>query len=311
VFTVCSVSGPATRDGFRAWSSAYVGSSLADEVWFPEGIDSFSGRIRRQSLQDLLLVDVEADPFGNRWTSGSPVAQYIGVSVTTRSFTERVVLGDRSEFVSNSSVDIWDAAALLESEALSPMAQTIVLVPKTALHMHGRCTLLRDAAVERDEASLRLLRSILLTVAADADQYGQSAAAAARNCIVELLQSVLRGRGGRSTGAVSGSMRMSVSRWVDDNLHLGQISPAQAAEHHGISVRSLHRLFADTGDSFGSLVRRRRLDRACRDLVQTGDMVQTIAMRWGYADASQFINEFKRVYGTTPAAYRRSAAAAA
>jgi AraC family transcriptional activator of tynA and feaB len=311
VLTTCEASGPVTTDRVRAWANAYVGSRLADEVWFPEGSAFFSGRLTRRSLQDLVLVEVEADPFGSRWGSDSPVAQHIGVSVTTRPFEERVVLGDRSEYVSNSFVDIWDAAALVEAEVLSPMAQTIVLVPKAALHMHGKCVLLRDATVERDGATLRLLRSVLLSMASDAERYSQAASMAARNCVVELLQSVLRDSRARSTGAVSGSMRMSVSRWVDDNLHLGQISPSQAAEQHGISVRSLHRLFADTGDSFGSLVRRRRLDRACRDVVQTGDMVQSIAMRWGYADASQFINEFKRAYGVTPAAFRRAEACAA
>jgi AraC family transcriptional activator of tynA and feaB len=39
--------------------------------------------------------------------------------------------------------------------------------------------------------------------------------------------------------------------------------------------------------------------------------VQTIAMRWGYADASQFINEFKRAFGSTPAVYRKAHRSAA
>ncbi|GAA2882344.1 hypothetical protein GCM10020220_085800 [Nonomuraea rubra] len=116
----------------------------------------------------------------------------------------------------------------------------------------------------------------------------------ARNIVVELLaqrgaESIARPSG----AAVSEGMRLSVSRWIDDHVHLGQVLPAQAAEQHGISVRSLHRLFADSGESFGSLVRRRRLERACRDLLHTDDMVQTIAMRWGYADASHFINDSK------------------
>jgi AraC-like DNA-binding protein len=34
--------------------------------------------------------------------------------------------------------------------------------------------------------------------------------------------------------------------------------------------------------------------------------VQTIATRWGYADASHFISEFRRAHGTTPADYRAS-----
>jgi AraC family transcriptional activator of tynA and feaB len=302
------VNGPGIPERVRAWSNAYVASGIADEVWFPEAVTAFHGKLRRRTVQDLVLVDVEADPFGARWTSTSRAADYVGVSVNTRTFSERVVLGDRSEFVSTTSaVDLWDATVLVESEILDPMAQTVLLVPKSALHMSRNCSLLlRDAMTEGDKALLRLLRRVILAVAADADRFGDAAAGAARNAVVELLLSVVQERRQPSGGAVSESMRLAVSRWVDENLPLGQLAPAQAAAQHGISVRSLHRLFADTGDSFGSLVRRRRLDRARRDLLQTDDMVQTIAMRWGYADASQFINEFKRSHGGTPAAYRKA-----
>jgi AraC family transcriptional regulator, positive regulator of tynA and feaB len=71
-------------------------------------------------------------------------------------------------------------------------------------------------------------------------------------------------------------------------------------------VRSPHRLFASSGETFGSMVRGRRLARARRDLAATGDMIQSIAVRWGYADASHFISEFTRVHGVTPAGFRRS-----
>jgi AraC family transcriptional activator of tynA and feaB len=300
------VRGPVGPERIRAWSTAYVGSRIADAVWIPERLTAFHGRIRRRALQDLLLVDVEADPFGVRWTSGSTAAGYVGVSVNTRRFTERVVLGDQQEFVSTTSVDLWDATILIETEILSPMAQTVLLVPKSALHMSPSSSLLlRDPSKEHDRALLRLLRNVVLAVSADADRFGPAAASAARNAVVDLMLSVVQERREPAGGAVSEGMRLAVSRWVDENLHLGQLAPGQAADHHGISVRSLHRLFSDSGDSFGSLVRRRRLERACRDLLQTDDMVQTIAMRWGYADASQFINEFKRVHDSTPAAYRR------
>ncbi|MGY1746531.1 helix-turn-helix transcriptional regulator [Blastococcus sp. SYSU D00695] len=303
-FEVSGLSGP---ERVRAWSRAWAASGIADAASVPEQATDFHGRIRRRSLHDLVVVDVEADPFTSLWDSTSVAAGYVGISVNTRRFRERVVYGDRREFVATSSVDVWDPTILVESEVLGPMAQKVLLVPKTALHMGKNCSLLlRDAHTEHDQALLRLLRSVVLSVAADADRFGASAAVAARNAVVDLLLSVVQERRQPSGVAVSESMRLAVSRWVDENLHLGQLSPAQAAEKHGISVRSLHRLFSDSGDSFGSLVRRRRLDRAGRDLLQTDDMVQSIAMRWGYADASQFINEFKRAHGSTPAAHRKA-----
>jgi AraC family transcriptional activator of tynA and feaB len=300
------VDGPVTPERRREWSRAYASSKIADFAVIPKHATSFHGRLRTRSLQDLLLIDVEADPFVTRWGTGSPAARYIGISANTLPFPERVVLGQRTELLAERPVDVWDGGMLVEAETLAPMAQTMLLVPKRALHMGEDAPLVLDDVIDdRDAGSLRLLRSVLLAVAEEADGLGPLAAIAARNAIVDLLLSIGQDRKPQAGAAVSESMRVSVLRWIDDHLHLGQIPPAKAAEQHGISVRSLHRLFADTGESFGALIRRRRLERARADLLRSDDMVLSIAMRWGYADASHFIAEFRRVHGTTPAAYRR------
>jgi AraC family transcriptional activator of tynA and feaB len=300
------VTGPTPRERLRAWSNAYVGSRIADAVWIPDSVTSFRGRMRRRSIRDLVLVEVESDPFGARWTSASTAAEYVGVSVKTRAFEERVVMGDRRQFVSTTSMDVWDATLLVEAESLSPMAQTMVLVPKAALRMsNDRSLLVADGSTDQDEALLRLLRSVVLAVAADADRFGAAAAAAARNAVVDLLSSLVQERCRPSGAAVSEYMRLAVIAWVDENLSRGALSAREAADQHGISLRSLHRLFQETGDSFGSLVRRRRLEGAGRDLLRTGDMVQSIAMRWGFADASHFISQFKAAHGMTPTAFRQ------
>ncbi|MGY1745095.1 helix-turn-helix transcriptional regulator [Blastococcus sp. SYSU D00695] len=301
------VSGPADGARMRAWSAAYVGSGVADAVWIPEEVTAFRGRLRRRMVQDVVVVDVESDPFGARWTSSSPAAGYVGVSVKTRMFAERVVLGDQREFVSTTSMDVWDAAVLVEAESLDPVAQTMLLVPKSALHMSSSCSLRQeDVLREADAGLLAVLRSVVLAVAANADRFDAAAAAAARGAVVDLLLGVVRDRRQPSGAAVSEAMRLAVCRWVEENLATGNLSAERAAEAHSISVRSLHRLFGDSGDSFQSLVRRRRLDRAGRDLLQTDDAVQAIAMRWGYSDASHFTNAFKRAHGSTPLAYRRA-----
>ncbi|MGY1744946.1 helix-turn-helix transcriptional regulator [Blastococcus sp. SYSU D00695] len=298
------VSGPVDPARLRAWSAAYVGSGIADAVWIPEQLTAFRGRLRRRMVQDIALIDVESDPFGSRWTTGTAAAEHIGVSVKTRTFTERVVLGDNREFVSTTSMDVWDASILVEAEVLDPMAQTMLLVPKSALHMSPSCSLRRSAAVGADEPTLAVLRSLVLAVTANADRFDATSAAAARDAVVDLLLCVVRERRLPPGAAVGDAMRVAVCRWVEENLPLGNLTAEQAAEHHGISVRSLHRLFTESGDSFRSLVRRRRVAGAGRDLLRTDDLVQTIAMRWGYYDASQFINEFKRAHGSSPAAYR-------
>ncbi|MEU1519875.1 helix-turn-helix domain-containing protein [Streptomyces sp. NPDC005811] len=300
--------GPVGSDAVQWWGRACAAGLRADTFWFPAGRTTFRGRIHRRELVDLSLLEMEADPFALRWRRDSEADGYLGVSVSTRTFSERIVLGDRSEHVISTSVCVWDAAAMLESEILAPMAQTVLLVPKRALptRRFDLFPMKRDAALRDDAPPLQLLRAFMLAAAAQADHLGAATTSATRNAIVELLTSVLDDRCEPPSAVVTEGMRRSIIHWVEDRLHLGQVAPAQVADQHGISVRTLHRLFADRGETFGEMVRRRRLEQARRDLVATDDMVQTIAMRWGYADASQLITVFKRVHGVTPTSYRRS-----
>jgi AraC family transcriptional activator of tynA and feaB len=305
------VDGPATPETVRAWNDAVTSSRWADSVFIPTQQSSFAGNFRHRMLEDLVLLDAEAEPFGLRYQPGSEVSRYIGFSVNLGSYRERVVFEDGTEIVKSSPIDIWDTSWIRESETLGPMAIKAVFVPKSILQVRDTSRgVLHNAVTRNERGVVRLLRDFLLGVIDESDDLGPVGVASIRNAIVELMYALLHdgtpAQSMRSTAAVSDDMRRSICRWVDSRLQAGQISPSAAAEDHGISVRSLHRLFAGTGDTFGSLVRRRRLDRARRDLVGTNDMIQTIAVRWGYADASHFIYEFKRVHGTTPAAHRQA-----
>ena len=59
-----------------------------------------------------------------------------------------------------------------------------------------------------------------------------------------------------------------------------------------------------TGKSVVEWIIAGRLSAACNRLLHTDEMVEIIAERVGYADATHFIRLFRRMYGVTPAAWR-------
>lgn len=59
-----------------------------------------------------------------------------------------------------------------------------------------------------------------------------------------------------------------------------------------------------TGKSVVEWIIAGRLAEACNRLLHTDELVEIIAERVGYADATHFIRLFRRVYGSTPAAWR-------
>lgn len=105
-----------------------------------------------------------------------------------------------------------------------------------------------------------------------------------------------------------GALRTRCRAFIEAHLSDPDLSPAMVASAHHISLRHLHRLFEDTGDSVAGLIRRRRLDRARRDLLDPtlfGRPVAAVGARWGYTDPAHFNRAFKHAYGLPPAEFRR------
>jgi AraC family transcriptional regulator, positive regulator of tynA and feaB len=93
------------------------------------------------------------------------------------------------------------------------------------------------------------------------------------------------------------------------NLGNAELSPQQAADYLGISVRTLHSRFQQTGRSFGRWLLESRLEGcaiALRDANQRTLNISEIAYRWGFNDLSYFNKAFRAQFGMTPGEWRES-----
>lgn len=97
---------------------------------------------------------------------------------------------------------------------------------------------------------------------------------------------------------------------VLDGLHaFGDGTIALAAEAAGSSVRTLQRRLQAEKTSFARLQHERRLRRATRLLLATGEPVTEIAIALGYEDAANFTRAFRSYAGCSPTAFRSANAA--
>ncbi|WP_333777500.1 helix-turn-helix domain-containing protein [Streptomyces sp. IBSBF 3136] len=102
-----------------------------------------------------------------------------------------------------------------------------------------------------------------------------------------------------------------ILRFIDLNLGDADLSPDRIARAHHISVRYLHKLFADEGTTVGRRILQRRLEECRRELADRSRGTRTIAAvagRWGFASATHFSRVFRATYGLTPREWRDSAA---
>ncbi|MGH3903126.1 MAG: helix-turn-helix domain-containing protein [Pseudonocardiaceae bacterium] len=105
-----------------------------------------------------------------------------------------------------------------------------------------------------------------------------------------------------------GALLARIYSFIQQHLNDPALSPGMIAAAHGISTRSLHRLFHASDLTVTGWIRARRLDRCRRDLADPhfrARPVHAIAARWGLPDAAHFSRTFRAEYGLTPQAYRQ------
>jgi AraC-like DNA-binding protein len=129
--------------------------------------------------------------------------------------------------------------------------------------------------------------------------------------IEEKIWNVLRMAHGLSRGAERSTYHSlvldRVHQFLATNLRDPKLSPAMIAEHAGISVRQLNRLFAAEPDTLCAHIFAMRLD-ACRTDLRRRDTEQAsvseIAYSWGFRNISHFSRNFRERFGCTPSELR-------
>jgi AraC family transcriptional activator of tynA and feaB len=98
-----------------------------------------------------------------------------------------------------------------------------------------------------------------------------------------------------------------IQKFIDDNLSDPALAPAAIAAAADISVRHLHRLFANAGCTLGDCIRASRLERCRNDLANPrlrGKTITEIAFSWGFSDSAHFSRSFRRQFGLCPRTFR-------
>ena len=93
-------------------------------------------------------------------------------------------------------------------------------------------------------------------------------------------------------------------RWIEDNIH-HPLKIDDIAQKSGYSRWHLQRLFREhQGETLGSYIRRRRLQRAAEELLEWEGMIEDLALKYGYDSVHTFCRVFKQSFGLPPGAWR-------
>lgn len=277
----------------------------------PQDGPPFEAWVRRLWIDDVALVDCECSP-----CSGTRQRRHLAdtdgefvVVLITRAGSETVRQGDAETALRPGDAVVWDSTKPAWFDVGEPLSKRSLLIPRAALdEVNGRAWTTAGVVLHSEAPATRLLSSYLDTLSETLTALGSSAVAAARNATLELLIGALRVDGGvPSTSAAQPALRAAMDRYIERHLLDGAVSPNALATAHGVSMRTVNRIFNATGQTVGEVVRVRRLARARQELAESDSPVSTIAHRWGFSDTSHFSRSFKAHYGTSPTDYRLSA----
>ena len=203
------------------------------------------------------------------------------VVLMTRAGRESVSQGDAEAELRPGDALIWDSEKPARFSVWEPLSKRSLLIPRAALEeVNGRAWTPAGVTLNGEAPATRLLVSYLDALSATLPALGSSAVSAARNATLELLMGALRADGEvPSTSATHPALRAAMDRYIERHLLDGALTLNDIATAHGVSVRTVNRIFNATGQTVGEVIRVRRLARAREDLADSALSVSTIAHR--------------------------------
>ena len=194
--------------------------------------------------------------------------------------------------------------------AMSPARVVAVVFPRALLPLPSdevaRLTAVRIPGDQGPAAlASTLARQLVgpLDDAADGTRLGTA--------VLDLLTVALAARARRTGTVAPDSQRrvllQRVHAYIEQHLGDPGLAPETIAAAHHVSVRYLYKLFEAQGQGVAGQVRRRRLERCRRDLLDPGlhaRPVSAIGARWGLPDPASFSRAFRDAYGVPPSEYR-------
>jgi AraC-like DNA-binding protein len=187
-----------------------------------------------------------------------------------------------------------------------------VVFPRALLPLRpdqlGRLAAVR---IPGDRGAGALISSLARQLPRHLDSWDAASGARIGSAVLHLFTVAVAGLVDRTSDVAPESRRQAVLlrtyALIEERLADPGLTPAALAAAQFVSVRYLHKLFETQHTTLAEWIRRRRLERCARDLLDpalTDSPISAVAARWGLANPAHFSRLFRSRYGVSPSEYR-------
>lgn len=285
--------------------------------WKPDVAISpeFSAQVVHRSVGNFEVVRCVCDPCGAK-RHGREIAaddQETLAMQLVLSGQERFTIDSNSYSLGPGDLLVWNTTRPMSFEVTEKLQKISVLMPLSRLRrwLPGSWHSI-ESKYARGSSTAMMLHSLISAMAPEfiSGRLDNSEA------LTEAMIGTLVG----SLGAVHTQVECQklqmlgrIKRFIDEHLSEPELSPGFIAIAHRISLRTLHLLFEEEGQTALQYVIHQRLLKCQRELSNPSMSQRTItdiALSWGFQHPTHFSRRFKTQFGVTPHEFRHESNAA-
>lgn len=265
---------------------------------------SFQGSVQAYGVDGVALMrvtSVEQDVSRSQRMIGSFPADVLKVLIE-RKGSAGVRQHGREAILSPGTMTIYDTTHPYDVRQYSPFVADAVLIPRDRLPIRDDVL----AALQRSPLSARtgagaVFDAYLTQLWQRLPECSALSTARLMSVMVELLAAAVVDVDPEPLS--DNALHAAAMTWIGMNLRDPDLAPPAVAAATGLSVRYLHRLFADSGVTVATYIRAERLRHIKRDLESPHLRHRTIAAigaHWGIPDPAHLSRLFKATFGMSP-----------
>lgn len=295
-----------TINEIDTWTKDIHGVCGEFETIFDRQSSLFIGEIQSFLLGQTEIAFIKSNASRIERKSGTPDRVKGRFCFLILQYSGKMMLKYRDEvlFLNEGDIVLLDSDEHIAMYPQGLFSHISVHLPREKL-FHQGITLEHFGKLLTCNMSAHLLKNMLQTISSEntALWYAEEDGNAFEDALIALIKPTIHYKNIQ----VVGSLKHKAERFILENLSKTSLSPQVVADHIGVSLRHLYRLFINDQTSVNKFIQIRRLERIkceLKDLKNNKLSITEIAFKWGFGDSAHFSKTFKKVYGISPSQFR-------